>query len=47
MGRALGEEGTWHEEDGMKFIWLGLEYQVGRQARGDTPLGKTAPEHLI
>lgn len=32
-----GEGRTWHVEERMKILWLGLECQVGRQARDDAP----------
>lgn len=35
MQRALGGERTGHAEEQGKILRLGLEYQVGRQARDD------------
>lgn len=35
------------EKEGLKFRWLGLEYQLGRQVRRDDPVGAAAPKRLI
>ena len=35
------------EKDGLKFRWLGLAYQLGRQVRSDDLVGTAAPRHLI
>lgn len=44
---AFGGERTWRVEERVKLVWLGLEYQVGRLARDDTSMEKTAPKYLI
>ena len=39
--------GNMRDKDGLKFRWLGLAYQLGRQVRSDDPVGTAVPKHLI